>query len=105
MTASRRGTMAGPPLSAAGEFAGANTAPSVQPVRPNLKARIHRASIAKLGPELYKQDGEDLSDRVYRAVNEEAARSTRTPLTREEHSNHAAADRRHPRTNRAATRL
>src|SRR3954466_1962341 len=49
----------------------------------DLKARIHHQCIAKLGPELYKQDGEDLSDRVYRAVTEELALD-RTPLTREE---------------------
>src|SRR5213080_869419 len=48
-----------------------------------LKARIHHQCIAKLGPELYKQDSDDLSDRVYRAVNEELALD-RTPLTREE---------------------
>ena len=49
----------------------------------DLKARIHHQCIAKLGPELFKQDGEDLADRVYRAVNEELALD-RTPLTREE---------------------
>src|SRR3954468_12557712 len=48
-----------------------------------LKARIHHQCITKLGPELYKQDSDDLSDRVYRAVNEELALD-RTPLTREE---------------------
>ena len=49
-----------------------------------LKARIHHACIAKLGPELFKQDStEELSDRVYRAVTEELTLD-RTPLTREE---------------------
>ena len=49
-----------------------------------LKARIHHACIAKLGPELYNNDGaEELSDRVYRSVTEELALD-RTPLTREE---------------------
>jgi pilus assembly protein CpaF len=49
-----------------------------------LKARIHHQCIAKLGPELFKQDGaQDLSDQVYRAVTEELALD-RTPLTREE---------------------
>src|SRR5438876_3158449 len=49
-----------------------------------LKARIHHACIAKLGPELYKQDGtEELSERVYRSVTEELTLD-RTPLTREE---------------------
>src|SRR4051794_19942030 len=61
------------------------TPPSVVSVDPyaDLKARIHHQCIAKLGPELYKQDSDDLSDRVYRAVNEELALD-RTPLTREE---------------------
>src|ERR1041385_5306321 len=50
----------------------------------DLKARIHHACIAKLGPELYNNDGtEELSDHVYRAVTEELALD-RTPLTREE---------------------
>ena len=49
-----------------------------------LKARIHHACIAKLGPELFNEDeSEDLTDRVYRAVTEELALD-RTPLTREE---------------------
>ncbi len=49
-----------------------------------LKARIHHACIAKLGPELFRQeDGEDLGERVYRAVTEELTLD-RTPLTREE---------------------
>ncbi|HEX7625542.1 MAG TPA: CpaF family protein, partial [Gaiellaceae bacterium] len=49
----------------------------------DLKARIHHQCIAKLGPELYKQAGEDLAERVYKAVTEELA-TDRTPLTREE---------------------
>src|ERR1700742_3096347 len=49
-----------------------------------LKARIHHQCIAKLGPELFKQDGsQDLADQVHRAVSEELALD-RTPLTREE---------------------
>src|SRR5436305_2796673 len=48
-----------------------------------LKAKVHHQCIAKLGPALYKQDGEDLADQVYRAVTEELALD-RTPLTREE---------------------
>src|SRR4051795_1839070 len=62
------------------------TPPSVVSVDPygDLKARIHHQCIAKLGPELFKQDGsEDLTDQVYRAVTEELALD-RTPLTREE---------------------
>jgi pilus assembly protein CpaF len=50
----------------------------------DLKARVHHQCIAKLGPELFKQDGAtDLTDHVYRAVTEELALD-RTPLTREE---------------------
>ena len=50
----------------------------------DLKARIHHQCIAKLGPELFKQDGsEDLAEQVYRAVTDELALD-RTPLTREE---------------------
>src|SRR6266851_8515115 len=48
-----------------------------------LKAKVHHQCIAKLGPELYKQDGENIADKVYRAVTEELALD-RTPLTREE---------------------
>src|SRR4051795_8797128 len=62
------------------------TPPSVVSVDPygDLKARIHHQCIAKLGPELFKQDGsEDLAEQVYRAVTEELALD-RTPLTREE---------------------
>src|SRR6478672_10491824 len=69
-------------LSSASNRSVAQPAPVVDPYA-DLKARIHHQCIAKLGPELYKQDGEDLSDRVYRAVNEELALD-RTPLTREE---------------------
>jgi pilus assembly protein CpaF len=64
---------------------GRATAPAPLATDPyaELKAKVHHACIAKLGPELYKQDGEDLADKVYRAVNEELALD-RTPLTREE---------------------
>jgi pilus assembly protein CpaF len=48
-----------------------------------LKAKIHHACIAKLGPELFTQDPDDLGDRVYRAVTEELTVEG-TPLTREE---------------------
>jgi pilus assembly protein CpaF len=48
-----------------------------------LKARVHHACIAKLGPELFTQDADDLSDRVYRAVTEELTLAG-TPLGREE---------------------
>src|SRR6478752_4540567 len=58
-------------------------APEADPYA-DLKARIHHACIAKLGPELYNNDGtEELSDRVYRAVTEELTLD-RTPLTRDE---------------------
>jgi pilus assembly protein CpaF len=60
-----------------------NDSPEVDPYA-ELKARIHHACIAKLGPELFRQeDGEDLGERVYRAVTEELTLD-RTPLTREE---------------------
>src|ERR687887_955511 len=59
------------------------TQPTVDPYA-ELKARIHHACIAKLGPELFKQEStEELSERVYRAVTEELTLD-RTPLTREE---------------------
>ena len=48
-----------------------------------LKGRVHHACIAKLGPELFKQEPDDLGERVYRAVTEELALAG-TPLTREE---------------------
>ena len=48
-----------------------------------LKAAVHHACIAKLGPELFNDDPTDLNDRVYKAVTEELAISN-TPLTREE---------------------
>ena len=58
-------------------------APEVDPYA-ELKARIHHACIAKLGQELFRQeDGEDLGERVYRAVTEELTLD-RTPLTRDE---------------------
>jgi pilus assembly protein CpaF len=60
-----------------------DTTPEVDPYA-ELKARIHHACIAKLGPELFRQeDGEDLGERVYRAVTEELTLD-RTPLTRDE---------------------
>jgi pilus assembly protein CpaF len=49
----------------------------------DLKAHVHHACIAKLGPELFNDDPQNLNDAVYRAVTEELA-ITDTPLTREE---------------------
>jgi pilus assembly protein CpaF len=50
----------------------------------DLKARIHHACIATLGPELFAAEATgDLSERVMRAVMEQLALD-RTPLTREE---------------------
>ena len=49
----------------------------------DLKAQVHHACIAKLGPELFNDNPEDIGDAVYRAVTEELA-ITDTPLTREE---------------------
>jgi pilus assembly protein CpaF len=48
-----------------------------------LKAAVHHACIDKLGQELFREDAEDLNDRVYKAVTEELALAG-TPLTREE---------------------
>jgi pilus assembly protein CpaF len=48
-----------------------------------LKARVHNACIAKLGPELFKQDEPELGDHVFKAVSEELTLAG-TPLTKEE---------------------
>jgi len=48
-----------------------------------LKARIHHACIAKLGPELFKQDEAELGDSVFKAVTEELTLAG-IPLTKEE---------------------
>jgi pilus assembly protein CpaF len=48
-----------------------------------LKARVHNACIAKLGPELFKQDETELGDHVFKAVSEELTLAG-TPLTKEE---------------------
>jgi pilus assembly protein CpaF len=63
-------------------LAHAPLAPIVDPYA-ELKAAVHHACIAKLGPELFTQEPKDLNDRVYRAVTEELAIAG-TPLTREE---------------------
>jgi pilus assembly protein CpaF len=48
-----------------------------------LKTRIHHSCIASLGPELFKETDEQLSEKVLRTVTEQLALD-RTPLTREE---------------------
>src|SRR5438128_1569120 len=48
-----------------------------------LKARVHHACIAKLGPELFKQDETELGDHVFKAVTEELTLAG-IPLTKEE---------------------
>src|SRR4051812_8938406 len=48
-----------------------------------LKTRIHHSCIASLGPELFKETDEALSEKVLRTVTEQLALD-RTPLTREE---------------------
>ncbi len=59
-------------------------APSIHDPYADLKTKVHHACIAKIGPELFKQQtAADLSERVLRAVTEELALD-RTPLTREE---------------------
>src|SRR5437868_1190493 len=49
----------------------------------DLKARVHHACIAKLGPELFKQDESELGDNVFKAVTEELTLAG-IPLTKEE---------------------
>ena len=66
-----------------GQAAGfAAAQPTVDPYA-ELKAKVHHACIAKLGPELYKQDGGELGDHVYRVVTGELAVAG-MPLTRDE---------------------
>jgi pilus assembly protein CpaF len=48
-----------------------------------LKTRIHHSCISSLGPELFKETDEQLSEKVLRTVTEQLALD-RTPLTREE---------------------
>ena len=75
-----------PALAVVGNGAAGHVAPIVFADDPyaDLKSRVHHQCIAKLGPELFNQDGsEDLTDQVYRAVTEELALD-RTPLTRDE---------------------
>jgi pilus assembly protein CpaF len=48
-----------------------------------LKVAIHHACIAKLGPELFNEGSDNLSDLVYKAVSEELTLAG-TPLTRDE---------------------
>ena len=64
-------------------FAGSELHASAPDPYAEVKARVHHACIAKLGPELFKQEASDLDERVYRAVSEELALAG-TPLTREE---------------------
>ena len=61
----------------------ATAAPAAVDPYADLKAQVHHACIAKLGPELFNDNPQDLNDAVYRAVTEELA-ITDTPLTREE---------------------
>src|SRR5919206_3128211 len=60
----------------------ATAKPRIDPYA-ELKVQVHHACIAKLGPEIFNNNAEQLSDAVYRAVTEELAVSN-TPLTREE---------------------
>jgi pilus assembly protein CpaF len=69
--------------SAAGALAEVPTPAAALDPYAELKAQVHHACIAKLGPELSNENPEDLNDAVYRAVTEELA-LTDTPLTREE---------------------
>jgi pilus assembly protein CpaF len=77
-TAERPVALAGPVVPAAPADPGAGDPYA------DLKGRIHHAVIAKLGPELFKQQtADDLAERVFHAVTEQLALD-RTPLTREE---------------------
>jgi pilus assembly protein CpaF len=49
----------------------------------DLKASVHAACIAKLGPELFREDPAELGDHVFKAVTEELTLAG-TPLTRDE---------------------
>jgi pilus assembly protein CpaF len=69
--------------SPAGVLAEATVEAAVVDPYAELKAAVHHACIAKLGPEMFNDDPADLNDRVYKAVTEELAISN-TPLTREE---------------------
>jgi pilus assembly protein CpaF len=71
-----------PPGAAARQQGDGSTKPSGDPYA-ELKTKVHHACIAKLGPELFRREAGDLSERVLRAVSEQLALD-RTPLTREE---------------------
>jgi pilus assembly protein CpaF len=76
--AERPAALAGPVVQTAPAEAGAGDPYA------DLKGRVHHAVIAKLGPELFKQQtADDLAERVFHAVTEQLALD-RTPLTREE---------------------
>jgi pilus assembly protein CpaF len=82
------GATAERPVALAGPVTKHQAAPAAEPGASDpyaaLKSGIHHAVIAKLGPELFKQQtAEDLSERVLHAVTEQLALD-RTPLTREE---------------------
>jgi pilus assembly protein CpaF len=68
-----------------GDFPLGAEATTDTPVDPyaELKSRIHHACIAKLGPELFRQDPSELGDHVFKAVTEELTLAG-TPLTRNE---------------------
>ena len=51
----------------------ATAAPAAVDPYADLKAQVHHACIAKLGPELFNDNPQDLNDAVYRAVTEELA--------------------------------
>ncbi len=83
VAAERPAALAGPVTHPARPQAPAPEQPGSDPYA-DLKSGIHHAVIAKLGPELFKQQTtEDLSERVLHAVTEQLALD-RTPLTREE---------------------
>jgi pilus assembly protein CpaF len=82
-TAERPVALAGPVTSPAAPADASAPARAGDPYA-DLKTGIHHAVIAKLGPELFKQQtAEDLTERVLHAVTEQLALD-RTPLTRDE---------------------
>ena len=83
VAAERPAALAGPVTQSARPRSPEPGSPAMDPYA-ELKTGIHHAVIAKLGPELFKQQStEDLSERVLHAVTEQLALD-RTPLTRDE---------------------
>ena len=81
---SPNGSTAAATAEALGAAPGETRSPAAIDPYSELKTRIHHACIATLGAELFKRENtEDISERVTRAVTEQLVLD-RTPLTREE---------------------